>query len=372
MTGGVYLAAYLAPFAPWLARAEVTDVLVNRAGEVWLETAQGDLTREAAPELTDVVLTRLARQIAAASHQGVNREQPLLSASLPDGARVQIIAPPATRGGLAMAVRKHAIADLSLEKLAGDGLFAADPCPSNDNASDADLSRKLAAGDTQGFLKGAIKARKTIVLSGGTSSGKTTLLNAMIKEIDPSERLIVIEDAPEVSLPHDNALGLLATRGDQGEARIDAGDLLTAALRMRPDRILLGELRGKEAFAFLRAVNTGHPGSLTTVHADSPEGAIDQIALLALMGGIDLGWPLARAYVRQVIDVVVQMRRLAGRRHIGEISFRERSENGAADARPQTGMSWSVAGEIAMGAEKHLTAVADCPAPPGKASRASF
>ena len=321
MSAGVYLTAYLTPLAPWLSRPEVTDVLVNQPGEVWVETVDGGLTRQSAPEVTEVVLTRLARQIAAASHQGVNREQPLLSASLPDGARVQIVGPPATRGGLALAVRKHAIADLSLDSLTQSGLFAPGAW-SGPGVDDADLSARLEAGDTEGFLRAAVRARKTIVIAGGTSSGKTTLLNAMIKEIDPAERLIVIEDAPEVKLPHANAIGLLATRGDQGEARVDADDLLAAALRMRPDRILLGELRGKEAFAFLRAVNTGHPGSITTVHADSPEGAIDQIALLALMGGVDLGWPMARAYVRQVVEVIVQMRRVDGARHVSEVLFR--------------------------------------------------
>ena len=320
MSSGVYLAAYLAPLEPWLARPEVTDLLVNQPGEVWIETVDGGLSRQDAPQVTEVVLTRLARQIAAASHQGVNREQPLLSAALPDGARVQIVAPPATRGGLALAVRKHAIADLSLDRLAKSGLFAAGPWTS-DGLEDADLSARLEAGDTEGFLRAAVRARKTMVIAGGTSSGKTTLLNAVIKEIEPGERLIVIEDAPEVKLPHANAVGLLATRGDQGEARVDADDLLGAALRMRPDRILLGELRGKEAFAFLRAVNTGHPGSITTVHADSPEGAIDQIALLALMSGVDLGWPMVRAYVRQVVEVIVQMRRIDGQRRVSEILF---------------------------------------------------
>ncbi|HEY5072264.1 MAG TPA: P-type DNA transfer ATPase VirB11 [Caulobacteraceae bacterium] len=322
MSSGVYLSAYLTSFAPWLARPDITDILVNRPGEVWIETIDGGLTREAAPDVTEAVLTRLARQIAAASHQGVNREQPLLSAALPDGARVQIVAPPATRTGLAMAVRKHAIADLSLGKLASSGLFTRDQWPTNADQGDAALSAKLAAGDTEGFLRAAVGARKNIVFAGGTSSGKTTLFNAVIKEIDARERLILIEDAPEVRLPHDNALGLLATRGEQGEARIDVDDLLAAALRMRPDRILLGELRGKEAFAFLRAVNTGHPGSITTVHADNPESAIDQIALLALMSGIDLGWPVVRAYVRQVVDVIVQMRRIDGRRQVSEILFR--------------------------------------------------
>ena len=321
MSGGVYLASYLAPLSPWLSRPDVTDVLVNRPGELWIETLDGGLIRMPSPEITEVALSRLARQIAAVSHQGVNREQPLLSASLPDGARVQIVGPPATRGGLALAVRKHAIADLSLAHLGAGGLFAPDTRMATEARDDRELRAQLEAGDTEGFLRTAVRARKTIVISGGASSGKTTLLNALIKEIDPHERLVVIEDAPEVKLPHDNALGLLAARGDQGEARVDADDLLTATLRMRPDRILLGELRGKEAFAFLRAVNTGHPGSITTVHAESPDGAIDQIALLALMSGVDLGWEMARAYVRQVIDVIVQMRRVEGRRMVSEILF---------------------------------------------------
>ncbi|HEX5776355.1 MAG TPA: P-type DNA transfer ATPase VirB11 [Caulobacteraceae bacterium] len=322
MTTGVYLDAYLAPFAPWLERDDVTDLLVNRPGEVWVETTTGAAERVEAPQVTEVALTRLARQIAAASHQGVNREQPLLSASLPGGARVQIVSPPATRSGLALAVRKHVIADLSVEDLAGSGLF----CGSNQPPADDDsrLGAVLEGGDTMGFLKAAVRARKTIVISGGTSSGKTTLLNALVKEIDRTERLIVIEDAPEIRLGHPNAVGLIAVRGDQGEARVDADDLLAAALRMRPDRILLGELRGKEAFAFLRAVNSGHPGSITTVHADSPAGAIDQIALLAMTSGLDLGWAQIQTYVRRVVDVIVQLDRSGGKRRVAEVEHLSR------------------------------------------------
>ncbi len=320
MTAGVYLSAYLAPLSPWLSRPDVTDVLINRPGEVWVETTTGQMSREPAEALTETALQRLARQIAAASHQGVNREQPLLSATLPDGARVQIVGPPATRGGLAMAVRKHLISDLSLADLSGDGLFeAAEPGPSG--GDDAELQALLDSGDKAGFLAAAVRRRKTIVISGGTGSGKTTLLNALVKEVGRSERLVVIEDAPEIRLDHPNAVGLVAVRGELGEARVDADALLAAALRLRPDRILLGELRGKEAFAFLRAVNSGHPGSITTVHADSPAGALDQIALLSLMSGVDLGWDKVQTYVGRVIDVVVQLDRTAGARRATEISF---------------------------------------------------
>jgi type IV secretion system protein VirB11 len=323
MNEGVYLRRYLEPLEPWLSSPDVTDILVNRPGEVWVETVAGEMTRHDAPDLTEAGLARLARQLAASASQGVNREQPLLSVGLPGGARAQIIAPPATRAGLVMAIRKPAISDLSMAELNRAGLF--EPRPGAAEAArraDEALDARLAAGDLMGFLTLAARARKTIVLSGGASSGKTTLLNALVKEIDPRERLVVIEDAPEVRLDRPNAIGLIAARGDQGEARVTPEDLLAASLRMRPDRILLGELRGPEAFAFLRAVNTGHPGSITTVHADTPEGAIDQITMLALLGGASVGWAAIGAYARRVIDVVAQLKREGGRRLVAEVLFR--------------------------------------------------
>ena len=326
MSSGVYLDAYLTPLAPWLSRPDVTDVLINRPGEVWVETAGGAMSREPADQLTEQALQRLARQIAAASHQGVNREQPLLSATLPDGARVQVVSPPATRGGLVMAVRKHVLSDMSLDDLNRDGLFdtAHRTDPARNAQSDAELEALLDAGDAMAFLRSAVAKRKTIVISGGTGSGKTTLLNAIVKEIPRTERLVVIEDAPEVRLDHPNAVGLVSVRGELGEAQVDADSLLAASLRLRPDRILLGELRGREAFAFMRAVNSGHPGSITTVHADSPSGALDQIALLALTSGVELGWDKVQAYVSRVVDIVVQLDRTAGSRRLTEVLFRSR------------------------------------------------
>jgi type IV secretion system protein VirB11 len=321
MTAGIYLDTYLSALEPWLTRDDVTDVLINQPGEVWIETSGGMLTRITAPQVTEVALARLARQIAAASHQGVNREQPLLSATLPGGGRVQIIAPPATRSGMAIAIRKHVIADLSVDDLARMGLFAEAQAGGRRTSRDDELAALLKSGDKSGFLKESVRAKKTIVISGGTSTGKTTLLNALVREIDTRERLMVIEDAPEIRLDHPNSVGLIAVRGDQGEAQVDADDLLRASLRMRPDRILLGELRGREAFAFLRAINSGHPGSLTTVHADTPDGAIDQIALLAMTSGLDLGWEKIQTYVCRVVDVIVQLERQNGKRRISDIRF---------------------------------------------------
>lgn len=319
--GRVYLRSYLAPLNDMLARADVTDIYVNRPGEIWIETIGGAIERHEAPGLDEATLARLARQIAALSHQGISREHPLLSATLPDGARVQMIAPPATRGGMAVAIRKHVTSDLTLDDYVSAGAFEETRRSNAPEASSVDqaLAALLDDGDIAGMLSAAVRARKNILVSGGTSTGKTTFLNALIREIAPEERLIFIEDTPEIHLHHANALGLLAARSELGEARVDMNDLLAASLRMRPDRIILGELRGPEAYAFLRAINTGHPGSMTSVHADSAERAIEQIVLLVLQAGTQLGRDDVRHYVRSTVDVFVQLTRTGGRRRVAEV-----------------------------------------------------
>jgi type IV secretion system protein VirB11 len=326
-SAAVYLRSYLAPFAPLLERPEVTDVFVNRPGEVWVETLQGGLECHEAAELDETLLWRLARQIASFSHQGISREHPLLSATLPGGERVQIIAPPATRAGLAMAVRKHAVADLDLGDYEAMGAFShvAVGRLSEAEALETRLAQLLAEGKIAEFLRLAVRARKNIVVSGGTSTGKTTFLNALIKEIPAAERLILIEDTPEIRLERRNSIGLVAVRGEQGEAQVTADHLVQGALRMRPDRIIMGELRGGEAASFLRAVNTGHPGSITTVHADSPRSAAEQLALLVLQTGINLGRMEIIGYIDGIVDVFVQLSRAKGRRTVSQIDFRRRS-----------------------------------------------
>jgi type IV secretion system protein VirB11 len=160
-----------------------------------------------------------------------------------------------------------------------------------------------------GFLKESVRRRQTILISGGTSTGKTTFLNALLREVPLDERVIVVEDTPEVRLHGANDLGLIAVKGDNGEAMITVDDLLQAALRLRPDRILLGELRGKEAVSFLRAVNTGHPGSFSTIHANSPAGALEQLALMVMQSGLGLSRSDTITYARSVVDVIVQLGR---------------------------------------------------------------
>lgn len=319
--GRIYLRSYLAPLTGMLARPDVTDIYVNRPGELWVETVGGAIERHEAPGLDDATLERLARQIASVSHQGISREHPLLSATLPDGARVQIVGPPATRGPLALAIRKHVAADLALSDYVAAGAFAATRGRDRleDRDSDRALAEQLAAGDIAGMLAAAVRGRKNILVSGGTSTGKTTFLNALIREIPAGERLILIEDTPELQVRQDNVVGLLAARSALGEAEVTANDLVAASLRMRPDRIILGELRGEEAFAFLRAVNTGHPGSMSTVHADSAERAVEQIVLLVLQAGTQLNRDDVRHYVKTTIDVFVQLARVGGERRVAEV-----------------------------------------------------
>ena len=320
---GYYLDSFLAPLSPWLERADVTDIWINRAGEVWVETLGGGIERHDEPALDEKLLTRLARQIAAGAAQGINRAQPLLAASLPDGSRVQVVAPPATRGGHAFAIRRHVASELSLADWAEEGAFDG-LRPRKAGLEQDEAYRTLSGKEAAGYLAEAVRARRNVLVAGGTSTGKTTFLNALLAEIPPGERLILIEDTEELRLAHANAVGLIAARGHLAEAEVSAEDLLIAALRMRPDRIILGELRGSEAFTFLRAVNTGHPGSMTTIHADTPRRAIEQLALLVLQAGTRLSREDVRHYVRDSVDVFVQLERRDGKRQVAEVMVRER------------------------------------------------
>jgi type IV secretion system protein VirB11 len=305
--GNVFLAAYLAPFGRWLDQEEVSELLVNRPGELWVER-DGGLERHSAPEIDDAHLQRLAAQIARFSHQGVSREHPLLAATLPDGARVQMVAPSATRGHWALAIRRHRLVELELDAYDRGPLTQAEPAAAIDPAT-----------HPVQFLRGAVRARRTILVSGGTSTGKTTFLNALLREIPAPERLVLVEDTPEIRPRHANWVGLVAVKGELGEALVSTDDLLQASLRLRPDRIVLGELRGAEAVSFLRAINTGHPGSFTTVHANSCDGALDQLALMTMQAGLGLSRTDTREYAKRMIDIVVQLDRVAGERRIREI-----------------------------------------------------
>ncbi|MXO89208.1 P-type DNA transfer ATPase VirB11 [Pontixanthobacter aquaemixtae] len=300
----VYLDAYLEPFRPWLERDTVTEILVNRPGEVWIEDASSPGMRKfATPEIDDRLVQRLAEQVARVSHQGINREHPLLGATLPaqggqSGARIQFCGPPASRKHWVMAIRRHRRLELPLDAYDAGPLTAVKPAPMPHPQQ-----------EPIAFLRAAIAARRTILISGGTSTGKTTFLNAMLDEIPAHERVVLVEDTPELRLPGENGVGLVAVKGELGEAKVTANELLQAALRLRPDRIVLGELRGEESVSFLRAINTGHPGSFSTIHANSLRGALEQLALMVMQTGIGLTRPDTIAYAASVIDVIVQLGR---------------------------------------------------------------
>jgi type IV secretion system protein VirB11 len=204
-----------------------------------------------------------------------------------------------------LAIRRHCLLDLPLDAYASGPL---EPARKTTTSSPE--------ADPIGFLREAVKDRKTILISGGTSTGKTTFLNALLREVPVEERVIVVEDTAEVQLHGPNDLGLIAVKGELGEALINTDDLLQAALRLRPDRILLGELRGKEAVSFLRAVNTGHPGSFSTIHANSTSGALEQLALMVMQSGLGLSRGETIDYAKSVIDVVVQLGREGAQRKI--------------------------------------------------------
>lgn len=313
-SGGVYLRSYLRPFAPFLEREDVTEIMVNRPGEVWVEAAgQAAMQCFEVPEIDEALIARLASQIARSAFQGINRENPLLSAALPDGERVQIIAPPAAKHW-SMAIRRHRMVELNLNDYDRGPIKPATIISRED---ERDYARRKPID----FLKEAVRLKKTILISGGTSSGKTTFLNALLKAIPEHERIVTVEDTAEIICPHQNALRLFAVKGDMGEAKVGITDLLQASLRMRPDRIIVGEIRGAEANTFLRAINTGHPGSFTTVHANTPKGALEQIALMVLQSGTQLSRAETIAYASSLIDVVVQLAKVDGERMITDIEL---------------------------------------------------
>ncbi|PNQ76346.1 P-type DNA transfer ATPase VirB11 [Erythrobacter sp. SAORIC-644] len=317
-----YLDSLLTPLAPWLSKDDVTDIFINVPGEIWIERLGGKIERHVDAALTERLLVRLARQIAAYGSQGISRAAPLLAASLPDGSRVQVIAPPATRGNHVFAIRRHVKGNFSLSDWRDSDAFSG----LSKGAISIDRERvwqRVGEHEAAAALLDAVRTRRNIIISGGTSSGKTTFLNALLAEIPLGERLLTIEDTEELRINHPNAVGLIAARGPMAEADVTAEDLLIAALRMRPDRIILGELRGAEAFTFLRAVNTGHPGSMTTIHADTPQRAIEQLALLVLQTGSRLSRDDVRHYVRESIDVFVQLDRRDGKRRVSEVMIAE-------------------------------------------------
>jgi len=313
----------LNPLSGFLADTTLYEIVINRPGEVLTEGADGWQTHKR-EELTYDKLMRLARAVASFSSQGIDESRPVLSATLPGEERIQIVIPPATtKGAISITIRKPSSVNLSMSDLERGGLFEGTEATSLERQSGKDILDLYREGRFREFLEAAVLARKNIIISGATGSGKTTLSKALIQHIPTEERIITIEDTPELVIPQANHVRLFYSKGDQGLAKTGPKDLLESCLRMRPDRILLQELRDGTAFYYVRNVMSGHPGSITTVHADSASLAFEQLTLLVKEseGGRDLDRDDIRNLLHLSIDVIVQCKRVDGRFRVTEIYF---------------------------------------------------
>jgi len=318
------LQTYLAPLERFFAGEGVSEISINRPKEVWIEI-HGDMERHEVPELDLDHLKSMGRLIAQSTEQKISEESPLLSATLPEGYRVQVVFPPACEPHtVGISIRKQTMLNLDLDKYEALGAFKRTTIGRSDIKDNLFLQGLLDKNQIKEFIKQAVVLKKNIIISGGTSTGKTTFFNAIMKELHPHERIITCEDAREIMIPHlPNRLHLIASRGGQGRAQVSMQDLIEASLRLRPDRLMLGELRGKEAFSFMRAVNTGHPGSISTLHADTPRLAIEQLVLMIMQAGLGITREQIKEYVEHVIQIIIQLKRgEKGERFVSEIYFR--------------------------------------------------
>ncbi|SAL60094.1 P-type DNA transfer ATPase VirB11 [Caballeronia humi] len=329
--------AKLSLLTSYLDDPTITEIAVNRPGEVWLgRQGQRYMQPVDVPDLNQRLLDSLAEVTAAYSNQESDRERPLLSATIPinlaegvadterGGYRVQVVRPPAVEEKtLALCIRKPTLLDIGLAEYTAQGAFNTVNQPADDeHYSDERLAELHASGQWEEFLRGAVRAHKNIVISAGTNAGKTTLLNALLKEIPEYERVVTIEDSREIRPPQPNCLHLLYSRGGQGVAKVTAVDLLEASLRLTPDRAIMGELRGAEAYSYLELLNSGHTGSITTIHADSPTLMYDRLSQMVMRFGASMGKSQIIDYAKSLIQVVIQFKRAAdGRRYVSEIRY---------------------------------------------------
>ncbi len=321
----VALETYLRPLKGIFEQKGVSEVSINRPKEAWVEV-YGDMHRYDIPEFDLEHLKGLARLVAQSTEQKISEENPLLSANLPEGYRVQIVFPPACENStVAFSIRKQTVLNMDLNAYAEMGAFDSTVIKKTEDPLDKELRQLLDEGRIKDFIHTAVVGKKNIIISGGTSTGKTTFLNAVLKSIPLSERIITCEDAREINVDHiPNHVHLLASKGGQGRAQVTTQDLIEACLRLRPDRIMVGELRGKEAFSYLRAVNTGHPGSISTLHADNPTLAIEQLILMIMQAGLGITREQIKEYVENVINIIIQLKRgEKGRRFVSEVYFKE-------------------------------------------------
>lgn len=290
----------LGPLEPLLKDESITDILVNGADSVFVER-HGKLEPSSIRFKDERHLLRIIQKIVAAVGRRVDESSPYVDARLADGSRVNAIIPPLAVDGSLLSIRKFARVPIDMDRLVSLG----------------SVPRNVAA-----VLEGIVGARRNVLISGGTGSGKTTMLNAMSAYIDGAERIVTIEDSAELQLQQAHVARLETRPANiEGNGEVTQRELVKNALRMRPDRIIVGEVRAGEAFDMLQAMNTGHDGSMTTVHANTPRDALSRIEQMIGMSGIDIAPRSARAQIASAINVVIQVGRLAdGKRRLLSLS----------------------------------------------------
>jgi type IV secretion system protein VirB11 len=313
----------LAPVSGWLDDSSTTEVVVNEPETVLVERA-GEWTANLIPEFDFERLCAIGTLAAGQTGQDIGPDRPLCATTLPDGQRVQVCLPPAVSPRtVSLTIRRPSAFQPTVQTLAARGLFDA-----GETSAQAlhQMRPHFEAKSWPEFLSSAVLAHQNILVAGATGSGKTTLASALIRAIPPTERIVTIEDTAEWNgLPHKNRVALFYSKGDQGTARVRSEDLLEASLRMRPDRVLMQELRDGAAFTYLRGVAAGHPGSITTIHAGSARGAFDALRLMVRQNpaGAMLADADMRSFLMQMVDVVVHCERQGNRFGISEIWWKE-------------------------------------------------
>ncbi len=330
----------LASIRPYLDDSSVTEVVVNKPYELFIaRRGQPYMQRIPVPDLSVALLESLADVTAAFTSQGLDRRRPLLSATMPvdlrdhieetqrGGYRVQVVrAPAVAEQTVALCIRKPSLLDLSMKDYQSQGTFCQVNQVDQGEYSENRLKELYDAREWVHFIQHAVKMHKNIMISAGTNTGKTTFVNALLKIIPAEERIITIEDARELLPTQPNCLHLLYSRGGQGESTVTATDLLEASLRLTGDRIIMGELRGAEAYPYLEMINTGTGGSISTIHANSPAMMYERLSMMVLRAGIGLNQKQIIDYARSLIQVVVQFRfdQKTGQRFVSEIMYEGR------------------------------------------------
>ncbi|HDV4553849.1 TPA: P-type DNA transfer ATPase VirB11 [Legionella pneumophila] len=317
----------LSPLQDFLEDEHVSEILINRPQEVFIERS-GQLIRFDIPVLTPQYLRRLFLLIANENKQTLSEASPVLSGNLADGSRVQLVIPPASLYET-LSIRKFTLKQVSFEEYDAMDFFSSARGVGikeySEYRSETDeLLDLYYEKNWQEFIRQAILQKKNILISGGTSSGKTTFLNSCVGQIPLHERLITLEDTYEIDVPHTNIVRLKALKqvGEQAP-KLTMQDLVQATLRLRPDRIIMGEIRGRELFDFISACSTGHSGALATIHANNPKVAFMRMAQLYKLNQV-AGMDETDIYkiLHEIIDVIVQLQKTSGGRRLVEVYYK--------------------------------------------------